>query len=104
MDRLFQDDKTEGLLLVVATDAFNSLNSSAALHKMPRICPALAQVFTNIYQNLIRQFVCVCGGGEISSREGTCEDDPLAMAINAVAITPLTTKLQELCLSTTQCW
>ena len=79
MERLFQDDETEGLLLMDATNAFNSLNRSAALHNIPRICPALAQVFTNTYQNPIRLFVC--GGGEISSCEVTCQGDPLAMAI-----------------------
>ena len=102
MDRLFWDPAVEGLLLVDASNAFNSLNRSAALHNIPRICPALAKIFTNTYCSPIRLFVS--GGGEVSSCEGTCQGDPLAMAIYAVAITPLIHKLQNSCPSTTQCW
>ena len=38
------------------------------------------------------------------SHEGTCQGDPLAMAIYAVAITPLIKKLCQECPSTTHCW
>ncbi len=102
MDRLFRNPSIEGILLVDASNAFNALNRSAALHNIPRLCPALAQVFTNTYNDPIRLFVS--GGGEISSEEGTCQGDPLAMAAYAVAISPMIKRLGQTCPSTTQCW
>ena len=83
MDRLFRDRNVQGILLIDASNAFNSLNRSAALHNVSRCCPALTQIFQNTYTWPIRLFVA--NGGEILSEEGTCQGDPLAMAIYAVA-------------------
>ena len=99
---LFSMPDTEGVLLVDASNAFNSLNRKAALHNVARVCPALARVFSNTYGKPIRLFVS--GGGEILSREGTCQGDPLAMAVYAVAITPLIRQLAESCPEATQLW
>ena len=62
----------------------------------------MSKIFTNTYIKPVRLFVF--GGEEIASQEGTCQGDPLAMAIYAVAITPLIKKLAEVCPSTTQYW
>ena len=102
MDRLFRRPSIQGILLIDASNAFNALNRSAALHNVPRLCPAMAQVFTNTYTKPIRLFVPGCG--EILSQEGTCQGDPLAMAVYAVAITPLIRQLDHACPTTTQCW
>ena len=87
MDKLFGNSSVEGILLVDASNAFNALNRTAALDNVPRVCPAVARIFLNIYTKPIRLFVS--GGGEITSREGTCQGDPLAKALYAVAITPI---------------
>ena len=87
MDKLFRSPDIQGILLIDASNAFNTLNQAAALHNIPHSCPAIAQIFTNTYTKPIRLFVT--GGGEILSQEGTCQGDPLAMAIYAVAIIPL---------------
>ena len=102
MDCLFRLPSVQGVLLIDASNAFNALNRTAALHNIPRVCPALSSVFTNTYSKPIRLFVT--GGGEISSEEGTCQGDPLAMAIYAVALMPLIQKLASVCPSTIQCW
>ena len=102
MDGLFRQPDVEGILLVDASNAFNSLNRTAALHNIPRLCPALGRVFTNTYSKPVRLFVS--GGGEILSEEGTCQGDPLAMAAYAVAMTPLIRQLDKACPSTAQCW
>ena len=99
---LFRSPFIQGILLVDASNAFNALNRLAALHNVPRLCPAMAQVFVNTYSRPIELFLP--GGGEILSQEGTCQGDPLAMAIYAVAITPLIRQLQDTCPSITQCW
>ena len=102
LDKLFENSSVEGVLLVDASNAFNALNRSAALHNVPRVCPAMGKVFTNTYSSPSRLFVT--GGGEILSREGTCQGDPLAMAIYAVAITPMIQHLSATCPAIKQCW
>ena len=92
MERLFHDPSVQGILLVDASNAFNALNRSAAMHNIPRLCPSLANVFRNTYSRPIRLFVT--GGGEISSEEGTCQGHPLTMAFYAVAVMPLIRNLQ----------
>ena len=72
------------------------------MHNIPCLCPALAQVFSNTYSQPACLFIS--GGGEILSQEGTCQGDPLAMAIYAVAITPLIKQLAQSCPPVTQCW
>eukprot|EP00117_Sycon_ciliatum_P030771 scpid90068/ scgid24195/ len=93
MRKIFNRDDTEAILFVDATNAFNSLNRTAALHNIPRICPALGKIFQNTYSDKTRLFVA--GGGEVLSQEGTCQGDPLAMAYYAVATVPLVQRLQE---------
>ena len=93
MQQLYSDEQVEGILFVDASNAFNALNRRAALHNVPRVCPALGKVFKNTYGRPIRLFVT--GGGEITSQEGTCQGDPLAMALYAVATVPLIQRLQE---------
>ena len=45
------------------------------------------------------------GGGELASVEGTCQGDPLAMALYAVAISPMIERLQDTtCPSVKQSW
>ena len=102
MDQTFHQTNTEGVLCVDAENAFNSLNRQAALHNVPRLCPALGQVFCNTYQAPIRLFAA--GGGEIASKEGTSQGDPLAMAIYAVATIPMIKAIAEECPSTSTLW
>ena len=93
MKEVEQMDETEAMLLVDATNAFNTLNRKAALHNISIICPAISTVLENTYTKPVRLFVV--GGGEISSSEGTTQGDPLAMAMYALAITPLINRLRQ---------
>ena len=102
MTDMLVSPEVEGVLLVDATNAFNAMNRTAALHNVPLVCPALGQVFKNTYSSPCRLFVS--GGGEIRSQEGTCQGDPLAMAIYAVAMMPLIDKLSECCPDVVQLW
>ena len=87
MKKIFQTTETEAVLLVDATNAFNSLNRKAALHNISIICPSLAMALVNTYRAPVRLFTT--GSGEIASTEGTTQGDPLAMAMYAIATTPL---------------
>ena len=99
---LLAKNEIEGVLLVDASNAFNSLNRQAALHNVARLCPALQGVIGNTYSHAIRLFVS--SGGELASVEGTCQGDPLAMALYAVAIAPMIQRLQEACPTVLQSW
>ena len=81
---------------------FNSLNRKAVLHNINIICPTLAQTLINTYQAPVRALVT--GSGEIASIEGITQWDPLAMAMYALAITPLIDQLRKSCPEVNQAW
>ena len=99
---IFQARETESVLLVDASNAFNSLNRKAALHNISIMCPPIAQTLTNTYRAPVRMLVP--GSGEITSTEGTTQSDPLAMAMYVLAITPLISQLRHSCPYVHQVW
>ena len=102
LNQMMESEETEALLLVDATNAFNTLNRQAALHNIQVICPVISTILNNTYKAPVRMFVA--GGGEIASREGTTQGDPLAMAMYALAITPLIKRLKEQVPTASQVW
>ena len=80
MQQLFDGDG-EAVLLVDASNAFNSLNREAMLHNLQVICPAFATCVINYYRAPAALFV---GGESILSTEGTTQGDPLSSAIYAL--------------------
>ena len=99
MREIFKSPESEVVLLVDATNAFNRL---AALHNITVCCPSLAIILANTYRAPIRMIIP--GNGEIASTEGTTQGDPLAMAMYALAITPLIHQLRSSCPSVQQVW
>ena len=102
MREIFEDEETEGILIVDAENAFNNLNRKAALHNMPFICPSLATILSNTYQSPMRMIIS--GRGEIPSSEGTTQGDPLGMAMYSLAVLPLIHKLCEFHANIKQAW
>ena len=88
--------------MIDAGNACNSLNRKAALHNISMICTSFSSVLINIYRDPVR--LIIPGDGEIQSCEGTTQGDPLAMAMYALAITPLIRKLNECHPETKQVW
>ena len=87
MKQIFDHDATDAVLLIDASNAFNRMNRMAALHNIRIICPKIATFIINTYRMPARLFIA--GGGEITSREGTTQGDPLAMpwySVNTVII------------------
>ena len=84
---LFNDDDTEGVIQVDASNAFNSINRNILLHNTKIICPQFATYIYNSYCTPARLFIT--GGAEILSREGTTQGDPIAMAAYGIGLTPL---------------
>ena len=88
----FDDDNTEALLLIDATNAFNSINRTAMLHNLKHLCPTIAQCVKNSYQSPSRLFVQ--GGLEIASSEGKTQGDLLVSTSYSIAILPLLQKCE----------
>ena len=92
MQQMYEDNSSEGVLLVDAKNAFNNLNRTAALHNIGNICLALGTILQNCYQ--APSWLFVSGGGELSSAEGTTQGDPLSMPFYALATRPLLQRLR----------
>ena len=51
MHQLFNDNDSQAVLLVDATNAFNTLNRQAALLNIHSLCPPLTKILTNTYRS-----------------------------------------------------
>jgi len=91
MSNIFKDDSCEAVLLVDASNAFNTLNRKAMMHNIGIICPAIARYVRNTYTVAPR--LIVAEEKEVRSEEGTTQGDPIAMAIYALAISVLQQKI-----------
>ena len=101
MWEIFEHDNSDAVLLVDASNAFNSLNRAAALHNIRVLCPSIATYTINTYREPSRLFIV--GGQELRSSEGTTQGDPLAMSLYAISLQPLITRLQVKS-AASQCW
>ena len=101
MRNIFDADTTDAVLLVDASNAFNSLNRAAALHNIQVLCPSLATYVINTYRRPARLFIA--GGEEVTSAEGTTQGDPIAMSLYAPSLQPLITQL-HVSTEAKQCW
>ena len=91
MKEIFDQEGTDGVILVDAENAFNKLNRQAALHNMQYLCPEFAVILINTYRKPTRLFIT--GGGEILSAEGTTQGDALAMQFCGMSTVPIILKL-----------
>ena len=96
-----ENDSTEGVLLVDASNALNSLNRGVMLRNIQELCPAFSKWVTNFYRSSTFLFV---GGETIQSLEGTTQGDSLSMAIYALATLPLINLAKLSTGNATQCW
>ena len=96
MRKIFQENETEGLLLVDAENAFNNLNRKAALHNIKELCPPFFRYLSNTYQIPAKMMINDQVKTDIIlSEEGTTQGDVAAMGMYAVGIRPLINILKE---------
>ena len=76
MSQVLEEEETDGISLIDASNAFNQLNSAAALNNIQITCKEMSLYIINTYRSPSRLFIC--GGGEILSQEGTTQEDLLA--------------------------
>ena len=82
MRTIFEDPATEGVILVDASNAFNSLNRRVALHNIQISCP-FSRILINTYR--IPSRMIILGGVALQSTEGTTQGDNLAMPFYAIS-------------------
>ena len=90
MRNKFHTETVDAVLLVDASNAFNSLNREAALHNVQYICPSISTALANTYRvpsDLLADSV------SLSSEEGTTQADPFAIPFYALATIPLIRQL-----------
>ena len=92
MKEIFENDETEAVILVDASNAFNSLNRMASLHNIRILCPQFSTILINTYRISVRMIIL--GGKDILSSEGTTQGDNLAMSFYALGITVLINHLR----------
>ena len=86
---IYKGDECEGLLLVDASNAFNSLNRKVALANMSSLCPPFFQYLQNTYAEPSRLYLSGGDGEFIYSSEGTTQGDNCAMAFYAISTVPI---------------
>ena len=95
MKKVFEDPKTEAVLLVDASNAFNSMNRGTALHNIQVICPEMATFLINTYREPPSLYVANSNGVKIMSEEGCTQGDNAGMSFYACNTIPLISLLQE---------
>ena len=81
----FEDPNTEALLLVDATNAFNTLNNEVTLRNILHLCPSLGRVLINTYRDGAHLYI---NGESIISTERTTQG-AMAMYMYALGANPL---------------
>ena len=75
MSRMFEEEESDAVLLLDASNAFNCLNRQVALHNIRIICPLISNYILNTYRAPAKLYIS--GGKTIESKEGTTQGDPL---------------------------
>ena len=78
MKEISDDEQTDAVILVDASNAFNSLNRNAALHNIQILCPQFSTILINTYRLPVRTIVF--GSKDLLSNEGTTQGNNLAMS------------------------
>ena len=102
MRTIFESDDTEAVILVDATNAFNTLNRQVALHNVRITCPPFATILINTYRQGSRLSVANCD--EITSLEGTTQGDNLGGHFYNQGTIPLQNILQLISPQIKQVW
>ena len=87
MKELYEDEKSQGLIQVDASNPFNLIDMKNLIMNIQVLCPEIATFTYNCYSKAARIFVT--GGLEILSQEGVTQSCALSMPIYALGLLPL---------------
>jgi len=89
---------SEAVLLIDATNVFNTITRQVTLQNIRRLCPPLAPILINTYRAPTELYV---DREVLLSQEGTTQGDPLAMPMHALTTIPLIKRVSG---NVTQVW
>ena len=81
---LFEEDMIHRFIQIDASKPFNLINRTLLLHSGRILFPEIATYINNCYIKPSRLFIT--DGKEISSKEGTTQDNPIAMGMYALGL------------------
>lgn len=99
LTEVFTEKETNGILLIDASNALNIMNRFATLHS---IQITVQEISLCLSKWLI--MLCIQGGGEVLSQEGTIREDPLAMPWYSVKTSILITNFETSLVHRRLCW
>ncbi len=104
MSDKFKQEDTQAMILVDASNAFNSMNRNAALLAVKHRCPAFYKYLQNTYQVPTKQYISGSKEGTyIMAKEGATQGDNAAMPFYGISTVPIIEELDELC-KAVQAW
>ena len=77
MRRIYEDPATEGILLIDASNAFNSLNRKAALNNIKYTCPEFSCLILSNYQYLLLNLIEA--GDDFIGEPSSCLSDIMVL-------------------------
>ena len=89
---MYSSPDAEAVILVDASNTFNSLNWQAVLFNIHHLCPSFSTVLINTYRSDVNLFI---GGKTLLSEKGTTQGDSLAMLMYALGTVPLINALRD---------
>ena len=97
MRSTFHEDECEAILLVDASNAFNSLNRAAAVQNLKFICPPFYQYIKKTYKSPADLVINNANGEDrhLLSEEGVTQGDVCAMALYELSTKPIIQKWRE---------
>ena len=84
---VFNDDNTEGILVIDAENAFNSIDRNVIRYNLKFKFPVIATYISNCCMCPATLFIT--GGGELLSKEDTTQNDPTSVGAYPFGILPL---------------
>ena len=100
LNSIYNDEHNDTVLLVDASNAFNSLKRDLCLRNISYTCPAISAYVKDCYNFPSRLFIIA--GKELKSNEGTGRGDLVSTAIFGIGVTPLINMLTNIVATSTE--
>ena len=94
MHTIFEDEKTDAVLLANAANAFNSVNRQVFLRNICIIHPPITTYVRNFFT--LPSWLFIIGGTKIPLSDRTTQGNPTCMSMYAIAIMPLVLMIMEI--------